>query len=225
MFWYGWLVRLDGAEDPPEDEAARRRHGDMGRFATKETMGRGAAGRQRLQHSAPGIDALAIVGIAPVAKLIKEPATGGKIAEAGRAARATGQPRWPASDAHAAPRSHNSHARHRGAIGSSPMVRTAVVAARRHGVMGAQGCVAPRFAKNGPVFGGVGFQVAEGCGGSAKGPGDLSQAERPTVTAMLARGTAQRPKGMSRKPSANATKRAPPGTTWTCPKPLESVWR
>ena len=40
--------RWHGVEDPPEDEAARRSNGDMGLFGTKETMGRGAAGRQRL---------------------------------------------------------------------------------------------------------------------------------------------------------------------------------
>ena len=47
---------------------------------------RGAAGRQRLKHSALGIDALAIVGIAPTAELIKEPAVGGEIAEVVRPA-------------------------------------------------------------------------------------------------------------------------------------------
>ena len=49
-------------------------------------MGGGATGRQRLKHSAFGIDTLAIVGITPTAELVKEPAVGGKIAEVGRAA-------------------------------------------------------------------------------------------------------------------------------------------
>lgn len=73
----GW----QGVKDPPEDEAARRRHGDMGFFAVC-----GAAGRQRLTHSALGIDTLAVMGIAPTAELTKEPAIGGKIDEVGRAA-------------------------------------------------------------------------------------------------------------------------------------------
>ena len=69
----------------------------MGLFAI-----RGAAGRQRLKHSTLGIDALAIVGIAPTAELIKEPAVGGKITEVGRAAQQQGirdcplqVPMWP----------------------------------------------------------------------------------------------------------------------------------
>ena len=72
----------------------------MGLFAVKETMGRGAAGR--LKHSALGIDALAIVGIAPTTELIKEPAISRKIAEVGRPAQQYGicngplqVPMWP----------------------------------------------------------------------------------------------------------------------------------
>ena len=55
----GW----HGIEDPPEDEAAGRGDGDMGLFAV-----RGAAGRQRLKHSALSINSLAIVGIAQTAE-------------------------------------------------------------------------------------------------------------------------------------------------------------
>ena len=115
-----------------------------------KSYGRGAAGRQRLKHSALGIDALAIVGIAPTAELIKEPAVGGKIAEVGRAAQQKGirdsplqVPMWP--------------------LNCAILMRdTAVVAARCHGVMGAQGFVAPGFTRNGPVGACVAFQVAEG---------------------------------------------------------------
>ena len=142
-----------GVEDPPEDEAAGRRHGDMGLFTV-----RGAAGRQRLQHRALGVDALAIVGAAHDRRTRQ--GTGGKRrdrrSQACRAAEA--HPRSLASGAHVAPRSRHSHASsHRGAIGSSPMARAAVVPARRHGVMAAQRFVAQR-----PVGGGVTFKVAEG---------------------------------------------------------------
>ena len=57
--------------------------------------------------------------------------------------------------------------------------------------MGAQGFVA-----QGPVGVSVAFEVAERRGGSAKGPGDLWPDERQTVTAMLAWGTTQCPKGI-----------------------------
>lgn len=74
----------------------------MGLFGAKETMGRGAAGRQRLQHRALGVDALAIGAPLTTAELIKEPAIGGKIAEVGRAAQQYGicdgpleMPMWP----------------------------------------------------------------------------------------------------------------------------------
>ena len=69
----------------------------MGLFAV-----RGAAGRQRLKHSALGVDALAVMGVAPTAELVKEPAVGGEIAEVRRAAQQESirdgplqMPMWP----------------------------------------------------------------------------------------------------------------------------------
>jgi len=131
----GW----HGVEDPPEDEAARRRHRDMGLFAI-----RGAAGRQRLKHRALGIDTLAVMGVTPATEFIEKPAIGGKIAEVGRAAQQKRirdgplqVPMWPLD---------------RAILMRDP----AVVAARRHGVMGAQGFVAQR-----PVSGGAALEVAE----------------------------------------------------------------
>ena len=99
------------------------------------------------------------------AELIKESAVGGKIAEVGRPAQQYGirdsplqMPMRP--------------------LDCTILMRdTAVVAARRHGVMGAQGFVAQR-----PVGGCVAFKVAE------RG--------REAVTAMLAGSTAQCPKGI-----------------------------
>jgi hypothetical protein len=128
-------------------------------------MGRGAAGRQRLKHRALGIDTLAVMGIAPTTELIEEPAIGGKIDEVGRAAQQKSirdgplqVPMWP--------------------LDRAVLMRdTAVVAARRHGVMGAQGFVAQR-----PVGICVTFQVAD------RG--------RQTVTAMLTRGAAQCPQSV-----------------------------
>ena len=152
----GW----HGVEDPPENEAARRGDGDMSLFAI-----RGPAGRQRLKHGALGIDTLAIVGIAPATELIKETTIGRKIAEVGRAAQQKRIRDGPLQ------------------VAMRPLNRTilmrdpAVVAARRHGVMGAKSFVAQR-----PVGVCVAFHVAE------RG--------RKTVTAMFARGATQSPKGI-----------------------------
>ena len=188
-------------------------------------MGRGAAGWPkrlwRLKHSALGIDTLAVVGAAYDHRTHQ--GTGGRRQDRRRRAcrAAEAHPRWPASGAHVAPRSLRSHASsHRGASGSSPMARAAVVAARRHGIMGAQGFVAPSLSKRRAS---LWRRRVPGCGRVrwiSERSGDFSPSERETVTAMLTRSPAQGPEGMSHTPSATATKLSPPSTTWTCSKPL-----
>jgi len=90
-------ARRHGVEDPLQDEATRRGDGDSGLLTI-----RGAARRQRLKHGAPGIDTLAVMGIAPTAERVEEPAAGGEIAEVGRPAqqerirdRPLQVPMWP----------------------------------------------------------------------------------------------------------------------------------
>ena len=121
--------------------------------------------RMGLQHSAFCVDALAVMGIAPTTELVKEPPVGGEVTKVGCAAQQERicdgplqMPMWPLDR-------------------TILMCDAAVVAARHHGIMGAQSFVALR-----PVSARVAFKIAE------RG--------RQTVTAMLAWGTTQCPKGI-----------------------------
>ena len=118
-----------------------------------------------MQRGALGVDALAVVGVAPTTELIEEPAVDGEVVKVARAAQQQGvlerpleMAMWP--------------------FDRAVLMRDAtVVAARRHGVMRAQGFVADR-----PIGGGVALEVTESCG--------------QAVAAMLPGGAAERPEGI-----------------------------
>ena len=62
-------ARGHGVEDAPEHEAAGRGDGDHGLFAIL-----GPPGRQRPQHGALGVDALAVAGVAAADQFVDEAA-------------------------------------------------------------------------------------------------------------------------------------------------------
>ena len=149
--------RRNAVEDAPQDEAAARRDEN----ASLLIVGRSSIG-QRLERGALDLDALAVPGVAPPDHLVDEAAVGGEILEVARAAQQQLVVKRPLEVSV-------------GALDRAVLVRdAAIVARRRHAVMGAQLLVAPR-----QVLLGIAIEVAE--------------RRRQAVAAMLFRHAAQRP--------------------------------
>jgi hypothetical protein len=118
-------ARRNAVEDAPQDEAAARGHQDAGLLIVA-----GSSGGEWLEDCSLDLDAFAVPGVAPPDHLVNEAAVGSEIREVARAA----QQELVAKHILEVPM---------GAFDRAVLVRhAAIVARRRHGVMGAQLLVA-----------------------------------------------------------------------------------